>query len=59
MNECKPLPDTSPGLLLCHATVPSEMNTMPLGNAHAENQGLTLVHFSAQCKCFLWDRGYI
>ena len=22
-------------------------------------QGLTLVHFSAQRKCFLWDRGCI
>ena len=22
-------------------------------------QGLTLVHFSAQCKRFLWDRGCI
>jgi len=25
----------------------------------AWRQGLTLVHFSAQRKCFLWERGYI
>ena len=25
----------------------------------AASQGLTLVHFAAQRKCFLWDREYI
>jgi len=27
--------------------------------AERDWQGLTLVHFSAQCKRFLWDRGCI
>ena len=28
-------------------------------HAHTRHQGLTLVHFSAQLKRFLWDRGCI
>jgi len=27
--------------------------------ARDDRQGLTLIHFSAQRKQFLWDRGYI
>jgi len=30
-----------------------------LRDAAAQNQGLTLVHFSAQRKHFLWDRGCV
>ena len=41
MDECKPLP-------------PSTHSSWDM---HTLNQGLTLVHFSAQLKPLLWDRG--
>jgi len=31
----------------------------PITNLHATYQGLTLVHFPAQLKRFLWDRGAV
>ena len=54
VNECKPLDtggaEASDALhaLITHAA-----------EARARRQGLTLVHFSAQLKRFLRDRGYI
>ena len=32
---------------------------LPCGACTPGCQGLTLVHFSARCKHFLWDRGFV
>jgi len=50
VDECKPLPAT-----VARPRPPPVRMTV----ARACSQGLTLVHFSAQRKRFLWDRGYI
>jgi hypothetical protein len=60
-----------PGSIDCRATARAAVAALDGGRmsiypAHAAAvaaaayvQGLTLVHISAQCKRFLWDRGYI
>jgi hypothetical protein len=48
VDECKPLPLASAALTASVAAAPA---SPPV------NQGLTLVHFLAQRKRFLWNRG--
>jgi hypothetical protein len=35
-----------------------EWSLVPSVMPHTSKQGLTLVHFSAQRKLFVWDRGW-
>jgi hypothetical protein len=58
VNECKPLPRkyiASP-YVAKHKMVEKNATSRPASPSY---QGLTLVHFSAQRKRFLWDRGCI
>ena len=73
MDECKPLPCTSrtaPPVARSHtrmvrsaeqlaAMLPRAATPVmrPVCPASTCLQGLTLVHFSAQCNRFLWGRG--
>ena len=55
MDECKPLPPRRSNSVA--GTVNSAMTPGVDACRAAAYQGLTLVHFSAQRKLFLWDRG--
>ena len=69
MNECKPLVGGLPPRPRCTHAEESRGNTghcdlslhrnaytyKPEAGDPDEGQGLTLFHFSAQCKRFLWD----
>jgi len=74
VDECKPLPRTlcstmelsertsgeDAGLQLAHSTRSSPTSTTSTcARLCAAKQGLKLVHFSAQLKRYLWDRGCI
>jgi hypothetical protein len=56
--ECKPLPRDRDARPLRGLHLTQERITHLL-EEHARHQGLTLVHFPAQLKHFLWDRGCI
>jgi hypothetical protein len=60
VSECKPLMRGRPTLWLPgtdHAGIATQLVVERA--LEAEGQGLTLVHFSAQRKRFLWDRGCV
>ena len=65
MDECKPLPSiqsarpSSMAKRLMEVKWPRAMRRRRTACSEARQQGLTLVHFSAQRKRFLWDRGCI
>ena len=54
MDECKPLPTSSS----VSSAAPRAATSARMCRS-APRQGLSLVHFSAQRKRFLWDRGCI
>ena len=57
MNECKALPSTTTASREANVKWPVAALYPPV--ICTVDQGLTLVHFLAQIKRFLWDRGCI
>ena len=55
MDECKPLPNTVLLFFSCN----SRSSTGSPSRRVSDQQGLTLIHFSAQRKRLWWDKGYL
>ena len=53
MDECKSLADSVPSFAMVTTLSATRRSSLALA------QGLTLVHFSAQRKRFLWERGCV